>query len=117
MISARVSARPTAWKSSSPSATRPCPTRSRPRARRRTAPYIEPLSAADSTGASASCAEAGSPVLDVRLDEHAAVQDAVEGWCWELGCGEGRPGVSLSGDQVAASEREPAAVGQADGGT
>ena len=54
-------------------------------------------------------------LIDERLDEHAAVQDAVHGWCGELGRGKRRPGVSLGGAQIAASEREPAAVGQADG--
>ena len=59
--SALVSARPTARKSSSPSATRPCATRSRPRATRRTAAVIDPLSASESSGASACSAASSSP--------------------------------------------------------
>ena len=54
-------------------------------------------------------------LIDERLDEHTAVQHAVHGWCGELGRGKCRPRVSLGGDQIAASEREPAAVAQADG--
>ena len=75
----------------------------------------EPLSVSESTGASACSAASSSPWSTSVLTSRAAVQDAVHGRCGELGRGKRRAGVSLGGAQIAASEREPAAVGQADG--
>jgi hypothetical protein len=54
-------------------------------------------------------------LLDERLDQQRTIQDAVHRWCWELGRSKRHPRVSLSGGQIAASEREPAAVGQTHG--
>ena len=61
MIVARVRSVPTARKSSSPSARRPCAIRSRPRAKRASAAITDPLSALESSGASASSAASSSP--------------------------------------------------------
>ena len=41
-------------------------------------------------------------LIGERHNEHTGVQDAVQGWCRELGRGKRRPCVSLRGDQIAA---------------
>ena len=45
----------------------------------------------------------------------AAVHDAVHGWCGELRRGKRRSGISFGGTQIAASERKPASIAQANG--
>src|SRR6266571_9470173 len=54
-------------------------------------------------------------LIDERLDQQSAVQNAVRGWCRKLGRFKRCPRVHLGGAQIAASQREPAAARQAHG--
>ena len=73
----------------------------------------DPLSVSESSGASACSAASSSPCSTSACTSTAPFSTRAHRWRGELGRGKRRPGVCLGGAQIAASEREPAADGQA----